>query len=138
MRQSTSGNRRRPVSKVMLRQVVVGVALVVTGWVNSPRAAERFVEVPGKHEFSGQMIARPWQPDALQARGLSPSQVEAQGRLAREALGTDILKHYPEVDEYIVRVRPDEGENRTAERLLATGFFQYVHAIVGARARPVR
>ena len=124
--QSKPGRRR--IQSAMLRRLTIGVALAAS-WAGagSLPAAERFIEVPGKHEFSGQMIARPWQPEALRERGLSPAEVEANGRMAREALGADILKHYPEVDEYIVRVRPNEGENRLAERLLATGRFEYVH-----------
>jgi len=127
MRQLTATGRRRRILGAMSGRVRIALALAVT-WIASPAwGAGPFVESPGKHEFSGQMIARPWQREVLRERGLSAPQVEATGRLAREALGGDILKHYPEVDEYIVRVRPDEGENRMAERLMATGLFEYVH-----------
>ncbi|MBX3365160.1 MAG: S8 family serine peptidase [Phycisphaeraceae bacterium] len=111
----------------------VASSLGTTGFVHAdntrggvlPKAdipALRFVEVPGELEFTGQLIVRPKAELAFEQR-----------TLVLEALAPYQLKHYPEVDEFVI-VAPAEagaprghGENQFAAQLLATGFYDYVH-----------
>jgi len=90
-------------------------------------APPRFVERPGELEFSGHMIVRPLQQEDLLARGLSAAQADEQRESARRALEGLVVRYYPEVDEYIVRLPAGEDENAFAERLMDTGDFEYVH-----------
>ncbi|HRJ50089.1 MAG TPA: S8 family serine peptidase, partial [Phycisphaerales bacterium] len=81
----------------------------------------RYVEKIGELEFSGQLIVRP-------ARGLTDQQ-RAQA-LAR--IHDITLKHYHEVDEFVVLATASNAlgsrgvaENALSDELMATGLFQY-------------
>lgn len=85
-----------------------------------------FVAVPGDREFSGRMIARPLQPDALAALGLPPDQIAERREVAqREISRYTINGHVQQTDDYLFAV-PAGTENQVAQRLLATDAFQYV------------
>jgi len=105
--------------------------------VRAPAAAPAFVESPGVTEFSGRLIVRPIQR-------LAPQRDAA----ARARLGGLVVKHYSDVDEYIVRVpivanaaagaardaalngalvQAGADENAFARSLMATGLFEYAH-----------
>ena len=75
----------------------------------------RFVERPGALEFSGRMIARPVQDDPI-ARDL-----------AMAAVQPFVVRHYPEVDELILRVPEGMDENGFAGFLEANAAWEYVH-----------
>ena len=80
-----------------------------------------FVATPGEVEFSGMLIVRPVQ-DLGAGRDAA----------ARALLAGLSLRHHPKTDEYIVsvpgaggRASNGAGENALAQRLMATGLFQY-------------
>ena len=86
-----------------------------------------FEEIPGERQFSGILIARPIQPEKAAERGLGEAaygRAVAQAERDLRALG--ITRHYPEVDEYLVKVPAGETENQVIARLMATGNFEYV------------
>ena len=86
-----------------------------------------FEEIPGERQFSGILIARPLQPAKAAERGLGEAaygRAVAQAERDLRALG--ITRHYPEVDEYLVKVPAGETENQVIARLMATGNFEYV------------
>lgn len=93
----------------------------------TPVPPGQFTEVPGERLFSGRMIARPIQPREAEARGIAPAQREALvERAVAEMARVGIDRHFPEVDEYLIRVPAGETENTLSVRLMATGAFQYV------------
>ncbi|MBX3361591.1 MAG: S8 family serine peptidase [Phycisphaeraceae bacterium] len=119
----------RAVSAASLILIVAGTSAVlpanasdITSARPAAGAAARpaFAEVPGKMEFSGQVTVRPRQD-------LNADRSQA----ARARLDGMVLKHYPEVDEYIVRVPEMNGprgvaENQIIADLMSTGDYQYV------------
>lgn len=80
--------------------------------------APPFVEHRGQKEFSGQLIVRPVQHAAPE-----------RDRRARERIAANIVKYYPEVDEYVIHVPATgargDGENRVATSLMATNDYEY-------------
>ncbi len=99
----------------LLPLVLLGAAPI------SHAAPPRFVERPGFAQFSGRMIVRPLQADALADRA------DARAISARAAarLAPHVIEHVPETDEYIVRLPEGETENSYADGLLATGDYEY-------------
>jgi PKD repeat protein len=86
-----------------------------------------FTEIERVREFSGLMISRPLQPKALANRGLNNTEIEALRELARdEILKYDILEYVPQTDEYIFFIPAGSNENLVADRLMATGLYQYI------------
>ncbi|MCP3919003.1 MAG: S8 family serine peptidase [bacterium] len=86
-----------------------------------------FVEVPGDMEFTGVMLARPLQPEHASERGLTTAQLNTRASAARNDLGAfEVTRYVVETDEYLFLVPEGETENTVANRLLATGNFQYV------------
>ncbi|MBC8328279.1 MAG: S8 family serine peptidase [Planctomycetes bacterium] len=81
----------------------------------SPEPQALFVNEPGRHEFSGRMIARPVQDDPA-ARAAARAEVESW-----------VLIEYPEVDELILSVPAGLDENSFSAQLLASGAWEYVH-----------
>ena len=101
----------------------------------------RFIETPGVLEFTGQMIVRPRQdlyamnnprPDASPAKSWQPAEVGAFAMAieaadpARARIIDNVIEHFGEVDEYIVRVPDGHDENTYAQMLMATGDYEYV------------
>jgi len=86
-----------------------------------------FVERPGEMEFSGQMIARPLQYDALREQGMSHRQAMLVHEDAGARLSDWVIKYVEIMDEYILQVPADSNENEMAAQLMATGDYQYVH-----------
>jgi subtilisin family serine protease len=87
----------------------------------------RFVNIPGRLELSGQMIVRPLQPKALAAKGLDRLAAAQARAAAGNRLAPYVLKFYPEVDEYVVRLPEGVDENAYGALLMATGDYQYAH-----------
>ncbi len=86
-----------------------------------------FEEVPGERQFSGILIARLIQPEKAAERGLSEAaHARAVAQAERDLRALGIARHYPEVDEYLVKVPAGETENQVIARLMATGNFEYV------------
>ena len=92
---------------------------------SSGAAQPGFVERRGQLEFSGLMIVRPWQPDALAARGETLESIEAIRIRAGVRLRAHLVEYVPETDESIVSVPPGHSETSFAQMLMATGDYQY-------------
>jgi hypothetical protein len=85
-----------------------------------------FRAVPGVQEFSGRMIARPLQMEALMRQTPSPSLAWARQAQARAAVSRMALEYVPETDEYTIVLPRGENENSLSRSLMATGNFEYV------------
>lgn len=86
-----------------------------------------FEEIPGEREFSGVLVARPLQPAKAAERGLGEAAyARAKAQAERDLRAIGISRHFPEVDEYLVKVPAGETENQVIARLMATGNFEYV------------
>jgi len=99
-------------------------------WAQEATHGQPFVEFitrPGQLELRGVLCARPLQAEHAAGRGLSLAEIRERASLARAALDTYELERYvAETDEYLIRVPAGETETTLANRLLATGGFQYV------------
>jgi len=83
-------------------------------------------EVEGVRELSGQVIARPRQPDALATLGWGPAEIAARIASARRiAGGHEVVAYVPETDEYVLRVSEGSTERALVRELTSTGLFQY-------------
>ncbi len=86
-----------------------------------------FAERPGEAEFSGRMIVRPLQIDALLDAGLDLVSAQARHAAAVDRLaGYERIEVFAEVDEHIVRLPEGMSENQFAASLSATGDYEYV------------
>ena len=83
-------------------------------------ATPLFVEVPGVREFTGQLIVRPVQDTGGIVGIASISE-------ARSRIEPWVIRHYPEVDEYIVAVPAGKTDAGYAAELIATGDYEYAH-----------
>jgi len=95
--------------------------------VGEPRAVQ-YVEVPGRNLFSGQLIARPWQPEHWRAGGFNDAVAQQRIATARQMIvnNFNVIEWVWQTDEYIIALPPGLTENMVANRLLVTGNFQYV------------
>ena len=115
-----------------LARVALGLACLLGGDVSAlaqaikPANRLMFVERPGVLEFSGQMIVRPRQPEALRAQGLTEQEIQSCRRRAADRLQGHVLEFVGATDEYIIQLPDAEDENSFADRLMATGDYQYV------------
>jgi len=83
--------------------------------------------VPGDHEFSGRIIARPIQPDVLANRGMSKAEmIDFANRAKNAALVYDLYDYEPLVDYYVLELPEGETEAQAINTLMATGLFEYV------------
>lgn len=89
-------------------------------------AAPLFIERPGDMEFTGRMIARPKQIGVMLAAGMSAAEAQARRSQARGYVTPMTKWHVPETDEYVIAVPFGQSETMVAQRLMATGSFQYV------------
>ncbi|HWP31674.1 MAG TPA: S8 family serine peptidase [Fimbriimonadales bacterium] len=93
----------------------------------SPQAQpSRFIEKPGVLEFSGMMIVKPHSFSTLvQKTGNSAFALMSQ-IASRMRILSNTLEYHDEVDEYIVAVPKGFDENTYSERLMGTGYYEYV------------
>lgn len=113
--------------QVKFTTLLAGVALAsVAGAQQGGNLLTQFTEIPGEREFTGQMIVRPLQMDALIAQGYSEGQAEQMRRAAVEALYGSVLETIEPNDEYVISLPSGVDENTHAASLMATGMFQYV------------
>ena len=115
----------------MYRRVgmAIGVCLVLAISSTALASGEQtgFTEIPGERMFSGEMIARPIQPDAWARRGLDEAEANRRAAAARLAMTGFVVNEYVwQNDEYIFQVPAGQTENQVANQLMATGNFQYV------------
>lgn len=86
-----------------------------------------FEAIPGEREFSGVLVARPLQAAKAAERGLSEAEhARAKAQAERDLRAIGITRHFPEVDEFLVKVPEGQTENTVIARLMATGNFDYV------------
>lgn len=104
---------------------VAFAAVTVLGTAQSANP-EFFVEQRGSMEFSGRMIARPFQVNDLAEKGYSWGEVEARRSQARSLVSGITLNYVPETDEYIIKVPLGMNENALSQQLMSSGNFQYV------------
>ncbi|VAX40685.1 hypothetical protein MNBD_PLANCTO03-1498, partial [hydrothermal vent metagenome] len=93
---------------------------------NAPQQAEQYQEIPGSMEFSGRLIVRPLQFEALAERGLQQAEIEATIRQAK-ALLANYEEHWyePLVDHHVIIVPEGETENSLIAKLMATGLYHF-------------
>lgn len=82
--------------------------------------------IPGVQEFTGQLIVRPIQIDAMLTKNWSVAQIDSAQNRAKGRLRSYQVRYHKETDEYVVRVPFGKTENSYAKELLATGDYQYV------------
>ena len=93
----------------------------------APNTNGAFDPIPGERELSGRLIARPIQAEDARERGVDRAVVGRRADEARRALlKLGVERHFPEVDEFVIRVPAGETEAIVAARLMATGNFSYV------------
>jgi subtilisin family serine protease len=86
-----------------------------------------FEAIPGEREFSGVLVARPLQATRAAERGLSEAEhARAKAQAERDLRAIGVARHFPEVDEFLVKVPEGETESTVIARLMATGNFEYV------------
>lgn len=97
------------------------------GVPNERPNAVNYTAVAGDHEFSGRLIARPFQSDHWRAAGLSDQQTRQRISTAVDAVRQYAIdKYVGPTDQYIIVVPQGQTENDVANALLATGSFEYV------------
>ena len=99
----------------------------VSGSAQDPAGFQTFSELPGQLEFSGRLCARPLQlADAL-ARGLDADEAaQLRDSALRQLEAFPLYRRVEATDEFLIEVGESGGENLVAERLLASGAFEYV------------
>lgn len=120
--------RRNPSLSRVLSVLAIALLAPAAGAGPVLRAGEDlFVEKPGDMEFTGRLIVRPIGEDVFRRRGLTFAAARDRIAGARARLAGDVIIHYQDVDEYVIRLGPGQSENTRAAQLLATGDYQYVH-----------
>ena len=109
---------------------LAGLVLVLASAASAqdplPTTPPFFVAIPGQQEFTGELTARPLQPEDAPRYGLTRAEVGLRARAAAVALRAYALIDYvPETDETTIRVTPGT-EYAVARALMAGGDFQYV------------
>lgn len=77
-------------------------------------------------EFSGRMIVRPMQPDALQQAGKGAFEQFVIRSRARDRVVRYAREYVRQTDEYIIKIPAGWNENTLSRTLMATGDYQYV------------
>lgn len=108
------------------RNVRFATSAVLSLALVSFASAQQWVSKPGVQEFTGQLIVRPLQIDALMNKSLAFSTITTTRARAKSRLSAVQLRYYADVDEYVVKVPVGKNENTYAAELMATGDYQYV------------
>ncbi len=99
----------------------------VPGAAQDPADFQPYAERPGQLEFSGRLCARPLQLEEALARGLGADGAAALREAAlRQLEAYPLYRRVEATDEFLIEVGEAGGENLVAERLLASGAFEYV------------
>jgi subtilisin family serine protease len=85
----------------------------------------QYMEIPGMQEFSGEMIVRPLQPEALSQMGKGQLEQWWMRRRAAQLVAKLTEEYVPATDEYIVRLPFGKTENQFSVELMKTGLYQY-------------
>lgn len=110
----------------MNRLTLVGGALLCAVGVAGAQAqvgAPAFAETPGIMEFSGRVIVKPLQADALRARGLDVD--NAYHAAVAGLMQYQQYLYEPLVDHYVIVVPDGLSENQLIARLMATGLYEF-------------
>jgi subtilisin family serine protease len=113
----------------IVRRMLVALlaALSAPAAANAQAVPQVLTEIRGEYEFSGVVVARPLQPAQAAERGIGEAErVVRVAAAARDLTAIGIIRHFADVDEYLVRVPVGEHENQVIARLNATGNFSYV------------
>lgn len=112
--------------RVTLSLTILATLSVWASAQSAGATSAKFAEVPGIQEFSGRLIVRPLQADALAERGLNTVQIQRTRQAADMLASRTTLRYVPETDEYIISVPSGSTENATSDWLMRTGVFEYV------------
>ena len=97
-----------------------------TGQGAARAAQPDWFEVPGLREFSGQLIVRPVQTDALREAGVTGDSIQARRADARREVSRyEIVRYVTATDEFILATPAGVSEVQVARSLMATGRFEY-------------
>ncbi|MEI7985408.1 MAG: S8 family serine peptidase [Armatimonadota bacterium] len=99
--------------------IALGLALA------SVSSAIQFTSIPRVREFTGQLIVRPLQIDAMLDQNWSASKIAGEKARVQDRFKFNTVRYHPETDEYVVKVPSGKNESTYATELLATGDFQY-------------
>jgi subtilisin family serine protease len=114
----------RATTRLRVVSLLAALAASATATAQVPSA---FTPIPGERAFSGRLVARPIQADDARERGIDLASVGRRAEQARRDLrAAGIDRHFPEVDEFLIRVPAGDTEANVAARLMATGNFSYV------------
>jgi len=106
------------------------VTLLVVVAAASRSHAQLYREIPGKHEFTGEMLVRPLQIEDWMQRGFTEEESRERHRQTAEwlvaFLDDRLLNHHARADRYRFRLREFETENVMGAFLLEQGTFRYV------------
>jgi subtilisin family serine protease len=94
-------------------------------FANAQTPPGQFVARPGVKEFTGEMIVRPLQPDALARQGKNELQRLYIRQRAGQRISRLARKFVRETDEYVIRVPAGKTENQFSVELMRTGDYQY-------------
>ena len=101
-------------------------AAVALGFAFSSFAcAITFKSIKGVQEFTGQMIVRPLQVDALISKNWTLPQIKAARTRIQDRFKFNTVRYHPETDEYVLTVPAGKTESSYATELLDTGDYQY-------------
>jgi len=120
--------RSRPAALAAICLLLLGAGPLPAATPTASRAAAAigFDEVPGVREFSGRMIVRPLQRDALRDAGFDERAVADRRATAKRAIGLfPVLRYVPQTDEYLIAVPAGRTEQEVAASLSGTGAIQY-------------
>lgn len=85
-----------------------------------------YVAKPGVQEFTGQLIVRPIQLDAMMAKNWDMTKIQTVRDRSKTRLNALKVRYHSETDEYVVKVPAGKTDNAYAKELIDTGDYQYV------------
>ena len=85
----------------------------------------QFTQITGVKEFTGQMIIRPKQVDAMMDSGMKFDEIRLRRQRARSRVASMILRYIPQTDEYVIKLPIGMSENMLSKSLVASGDYQY-------------
>jgi thermitase len=113
-------------SRVSITSLLAVLAASSAFGQGGPNLSNRFVEFRGKQEFRGVLTVRPIKPETAKARGLSERQARERAQQALLSVSEyEIENYFGEVDEFLIKVPKGLDESTVANRLMATGNFEY-------------
>lgn len=106
----------------MMNRILIVAALSVLA---APVWAQRYREVAGEQEFSGEMIVRPVGYDDLAKRGITGQAARDIRARAIARIRPQLRRVIPRTDLHVVRIPAGGNENSYSSQLMATGDYRY-------------